>query len=282
MPARKGIMILFKKAVIVGVGLIGGSIGLAIKKRGLAEEVIGIGHRRESLNEALSAGAVDKAYLGLDNVKDADLVVLAAPVGEIIKIIPQLPRLVSKDCVVIDAGSTKSEILKTAQRHKLNFVGAHPLAGMEKKGPRNAKDTLFEKSWCLITPLGRTDNSCLEKVKRFWLALGAKVKVMDARTHDKILAFTSHLPHLVVFGLLDCLNRDYLEFAAGGLKDTTRIGLSDPLLWRDIFLTNRKETLKALKAFNKSLKRLEVSIAANQPGKLASLLERSRKKRDAF
>lgn len=273
---------MFKKVAIVGVGLIGGSIGLAIKKRGLAGEVIGIGHRRQSLNEALSAGAVDKAYLELENIKDADLVILAAPVSEIIKIIPQLPRFVNKDCIVIDAGSTKSEILKTAQRHKLNFIGAHPLAGMEKKGPQNAKDTLFEKNWCLLTPSRLTDRSCLEKVKRFWLALGAKVKVLDARAHDKILAFTSHLPHLVVFGLLDCLNRDYLEFAAGGLKDTTRIGLSDPLLWRDIFLTNRKEVLQAIKVFNKSLKRLEGSIAADQPGKLASFLERSRNKRHDF
>ena len=119
-----------------------------------------------------------------------------------------------------------------------------------------------------------TDKSGLEKVKRFWQGLGAKVKVLDARTHDKILAFTSHLPHLVVFGLLDCLKSDYLEFAAGGLKDTTRIGLSDPLLWRDIFLTNRKEVLKAIKAFKKSFKRLEETIVRNQPGKLVSLLRK--------
>ena len=275
-------MRLFKKVAIIGVGLIGGSIGLAIKKKGLADRVIGIGHRRQSLNQALAVGAVDEAYLDLGQIKDADLIILAAPVSAIIKIIPCLPGLVNKDTVIIDAGSTKSEILKTARGYKLNFIGCHPLAGMEKKGPRNARDSLFENSWCLITPSRGTDKSGLEKVKRFWRALGAKVKVLDARTHDKILAWTSHLPHLVVFGLLDCLNKDYLEFAAGGLKDTTRIGLSDPLLWRDIFLTNRKEVLKAIKAFKKSLQRLEESIAANQPGKLVSFLKKSRNKRDAF
>lgn len=275
-------MRLFKKVAIVGVGLIGGSIGLAVKKKGLAGEVIGIGHHRKSLNEALAVGAVDEAYLELKNIKGADLVILAAPVREIIKIIPRLQGLINKDCIVIDAGSTKSEILKTAQRHKLNFIGAHPLAGMEKKGPRNARDSLFENSWCLLTPSRGTDRSGLEKVRRFWQSLGAKVKVLDARTHDKILAWTSHLPHLVVFGLLDCLKPDYLEFAAGGLKDTTRIGLSDPLLWRDIFLTNREEVLKAVKAFKKSLWRLEEAIVRNQPGKLVSCLESSRNKRDAF
>ena len=205
MPARRGIMRLFKKIAIVGVGLIGGSIGLAIKKKGLAGKVIGIGQRRKSLDEALAIGAVDEAYLDLGNINGADLVILAAPVSEIIKIIPRLPGLVDKDTVIIDAGSTKSEILKTAQRYKLNFIGCHPLAGMEKKGSQYARDSLFENSWCLVTPSRGTDKSGLEKVKRFWRALGAKVKVLDARTHDKILAFTSHLPHLVVFGLLDCL-----------------------------------------------------------------------------
>ena len=276
------VMRLFKNVAIVGVGLIGGSIGLAIKKKGLADKVIGIGRRRESLNEALAVGAVDQAYLGLENIKGADLVVLAAPVREIIKIIPQLPGLISKDCVVIDAGSTKSEILKTAQRYKLNFIGAHPLAGMEKKGPKYARAGLFENSWCLLVPAKTAKAAALKKIEKLWVKTGARIKIISARDHDRILAYTSHLPHLVVFGLLDCLKRDYLEFAASGLKDTTRIGLSDPLLWRDIFLTNRKEVLKAIKAFKKSLARLEETIAANHPGKLVSCLESSRNKRNAF
>lgn len=275
-------MRLFKKVAIVGVGLIGGSLGLALKKRGLTDKVIGIGHRRASIDQALKIGAIDEGYLSLEKVKGADLVILAAPVGEIINILPRLKECISKDCLVIDAGSTKVEIMRQAKKSGLNFIGCHPLAGMEKKGPQNARPDMFEGSWCLIVPQKRTKKTDLEMVQGFWRGLGAGTKVLSALSHDRILAFTSHLPHIVVFGLLGCLKNDYLKFAAAGLKDTTRIGLSDPILWRDIFLTNRKEVLKAIKSFKKSLSRLEEAIAASRPEKLASCLKNSRNKRNGF
>lgn len=275
-------MRLFNKVAIVGVGLIGGSFGLALRKKGLAENIIGIGHHQKSIDRALKVGAIDQGYLELGCAKDADLLVLSAPVKEIINILPKLNNFINKDCLIIDAGSTKSEIIKIAGKHKLRFIGCHPLAGMEKKGPENARADLFMNSLCLLVPPKKYDSQDLSRVKKLWEAIGTRTTVMDCARHDRILAFTSHLPHAVVFGLIDCLKSDYLEFGAGGLKDTTRIGLSDPLLWKDIFLTNRKELIAAINTFEKSLQRLKSLIENNNDSALKSYLEKSRNKRNGL
>lgn len=275
-------MKLFNKVAIIGVGLIGGSIGLALKKKRLAGKIIGIGHRQKSIDQALKVRAIDAGYVELDQVKGADLIILAAPVKEIIDILPKLRKLVSKDCLIIDAGSTKSEIIKTAEKYKLRFIGAHPLAGMEKKGPENARADLFKNSLCLLVGPKKYNLRDLSQVKKLWEALETRVLVIDPTEHDRILAFTSHLPHAVVFSLLDCLRSDYLKFGAGGLRDTTRIGLSDPLLWRDIFLTNHKELLGAIHTFERSLRRLKFLIRNNNGRALRTYLEKSRDKRNCL
>ncbi|MDO8748229.1 MAG: prephenate dehydrogenase/arogenate dehydrogenase family protein [Candidatus Omnitrophota bacterium] len=275
-------MKVFDKVAIIGVGLIGGSFGLALKKKALAKEIIGIGHRQKSIDRALRVRAIDQGYLGLDQIKGADLVVLSAPVKEIINILPKLKNIISEDCLIIDAGSTKSEIIKIAEKHKLRFIGCHPLAGMEKKGPENARADLFKNSLCLLIPPKKYNSQDLSRVKKLWEALEARTVILNSARHDRILAFTSHLPHAVVFSLIDCLKSDYLKFGAGGLKDTTRIGLSDPLLWKDIFLTNRKELLLALHTFEKSLQRLKSLIKNNNDGALRAYLEKSRDKRNGL
>jgi prephenate dehydrogenase len=275
-------MKLFNKVAIVGVGLIGGSLGLAIKNKGIARKVIGIGHRQKSIDQAIRRRAIDDGSLELSSIKDADLVILAPPVGEILKILPKLPQFINSNCLVIDAGSTKSEIMKLAQKSKVKFIGCHPLAGMEKKGVENAKRAIFQDSLCLLVPLENIDKAALGKIQRFWKTLGARTKIIDAKSHDRILAFTSHLPHAVVFSLIDCIRPGYLPYAARGLKDTTRIGLSDPCLWRDIFLTNRKELLFAIKNFKGSLARLELLIKNNQPKEIATYLQRAGIKRNEF
>lgn len=272
----------FKQAAIIGVGLIGGSLGLAIKQKRLAQKVIGIGHRRQSIEEAVKKGVVDQGYLDIRKVAGSDLVILAAPVNEIITIIPKLSKVVSPDCLVIDVGSTKSEILKAAQKVRLTFVGCHPLAGMEKKGSEYASGSMFENALCLVVPPKKINPEIIAAVKSFWQAVGARIKVVDAASHDRILAFVSHLPHMVVFSLIDALAPEYLPYAASGLKDTTRIGLSDPAVWKDIFLTNRLPLLKAIKVFKNSLTRLESFIKTNQPKKIMAYLEKSRSKRNAI
>ncbi|OGX46993.1 MAG: hypothetical protein A2321_02555 [Omnitrophica WOR_2 bacterium RIFOXYB2_FULL_45_11] len=273
---------MFSRVAIIGVGLIGGSFGLALKKKALAKEIIGIGHRQKSIDQALRVRAIDQGYLGLDSIRGADLVVLSAPVKEIINILPKLKNLISEDCLIIDAGSTKSEIIKIAEKHRLRFIGCHPLAGMEKKGPENARADLFKNSLCLLVPPKKYSPQDLSRVKKLWEALESRTMVLNSARHDRILAFTSHLPHAVVFSLIDCLKSDYLKFGAGGLKDTTRIGLSDPLLWRDIFLTNRKELLSAINTFEKSFQRLKSLIKNNNDGALRAYLEKSRDKRNGL
>ena len=275
-------MKLFKKVAIVGVGLIGGSLGLAIKNKGIANKVIGIGHRRKSIDEAIRRKTIDVGSLELSSIKDADLVILCAPVGEILKILPKLSQFINLNCLVIDVGSTKSEIMKLAQKSKVKFIGCHPLAGMEKKGVENAKRGIFRDSLCLLVPLKNTAKGDLKKIQRFWKILGARTKLIDASRHDRILAFTSHLPHAVVFSLLDCIKPGYLPYGSSGLKDTTRIGLSDPYLWRDIFLTNRKELLFTIKNFKKSLAHLELLVKNNQPKKTAAYLQKAGIKRNEF
>ena len=275
-------MKLFNKVAIVGVGLIGGSLGLAMRNKGIAKEIIGIGHRQKSIGQAIRRKAIDQGYLELRKIKDADLVILCTPVGEILKILPKLAQFINSNCLVIDVGSTKSEIIKLAQKSKVKFIGCHPLAGMEKKGVINAEGGIFQDSLCLLVPLKNTANPALEKIQRFWKILGARTKIIDASSHDRILAFTSHLPHAVVFSLLDCIRPDYLPYGSSGLQDTTRLGLSDPYLWRDIFLTNRKELLFTIKNFKKSLTHLELLVKNNQPKKTAVYLQKAGSKRNEF
>ncbi len=275
-------MKLFKKIAIIGVGLIGGSLGLAIKKKQLADTVIGIGHRQASIDQALRRGAIDQGCLDIEAAQGAGLLILATPVDKILGLIPRLFKIVSSECMVIDVGSTKSEIVKAAEKSGLTFIGCHPLAGMEKRGVAYAKDDIFENSLCLVVAPMKAKRTDIERVREFWKKLGAKTEVMDACMHDRILSFVSHLPHVVAYSLMDCIKPSYLKFAASGLKDTTRIGLSDPLLWRDIFLTNRKELLTSIKDFKASLNRVELLIRNNQSKALAAYLSKSRNKRNAI
>ena len=272
----------FEQVAIIGVGLIGGSIGLGIKNKKMAKEVIGIGHHRKSINGAIKVKAIDRGYLDIKEVRNADLVVLASPVRTIVDILPRLPGLIKKGCIVIDVGSTKAEVLRVANRLDMDFVGCHPLAGMEKKGPENAKGCIFNNSLCILVPAKNAKKVAVQTVSKLWMGLGAKVKIISAAKHDRILAFVSHLPHAVVFSLMDSIDKDCLGFAAGGLRGTTRIGLSDPLSWRDIFLTNKKELMGAIKRFKISLARLEYLIKKNQPENLSAYLNKVRNKRNVF
>lgn len=273
-------MSLFKKVSIVGVGLIGASIGLAVKNKKLSEKVIGIGHRKQSIQEALKIGAIDRGYIELKEIKNSDLVILAAPVRQILHILPKLHKFISRDCAVIDVGSTKSEIIKAAKKNGVEFVGCHPLAGMEKKGPQYAKADMFFGSLCILVPLAITKKETLNRIRVFWNKLGADTKVLDAENHDHIISLVSHLPHVVAFALIDSIKGDYFPFASGGLKDTTRIAMSSPLLWTDIFLTNRKELISAIRNFKKSLSLLEFFIKHNRTKELAAYLKKASDKRN--
>ncbi|MCM8791892.1 MAG: prephenate dehydrogenase [Candidatus Omnitrophica bacterium] len=270
---------LVKKIGIVGIGLIGGSLGLAIKKYKLAKRVIGICRHRNTLQEALRRKAVDIATTDLNLLSDVDLVILATPVGVIKEIASLVSKTIRRNCIVTDVGSSKKEIVLKLEKLFCNYVGSHPLTGSHNIGVKFADPTIFKNSLCILTPTKNTSREVLFKIKELWEAVGARVDFLSPALHDKIIAFTSHLPHLVAFSLIDSLPVKYLKYSAGGLKDTTRLALSSPQLWRDIFISNHKETLGSLKQFKERISFLEWLISKRDAEGLYIFLKKIQRKR---
>ena len=244
-------MKLFKKIAIVGVGLIGGSLGLAIKKKKLADQVVGFFRHKNKISQAIKLKAVDAGTNDFAlAVQDSDFIILCSPVSDIVRRLKELKKA-KITALITDIGSTKSEITKAGR--DLNFIGSHPLAGSEKNGIAFARADLFKISLCVLTPGNNLSASSLEKVNRFWRLLEAKTVVLSPDEHDRILSFASHLPHVAAFALMNTVPKEMLPFAAGGLRDTTRIASSDPKIWSDILLSNNKHLLKTIEAFQVSL-----------------------------
>ncbi len=241
---------LFKRVAIVGVVLMGGSLGMAIKKHKIAREVIGLSHRQAALDQAVKSGAIDTPCLDVKKaIGNADLVVLATPVDSIIKLFTTIDPYLKRGCIVTDVGSTKTSIAENAEKILSNpafFVGSHPLAGSEKKGVVNASIGLFEGSKCIMTPTEKTNQVAKQKVKHFWTKLNMEVKLLSPEEHDEILAYVSHLPHLLAYGLMAGIPSKFLEYASQGLKDTSRVAGSSPQMWSDICMANPKNVLNAL------------------------------------
>lgn len=273
-------MILFNRVVVVGVGLIGGSIALDIKQKHLANEIIGIARHKKSLNLAKKIGAIDRGALGLDIVKDADLLIFCAPVNSIIDLAPKIFKLIKKDCIVTDVGSTKREIVSSLERFFPNYLGSHPLAGSQKRGIKNAHAGIFKNSLCVLTPTKNTSRKAFRNLKLFWKKLGCNVVLLTPDIHDEILSFVSHLPHILAFSLISSIPDKYYKFASSGLKDTTRIAASDSELWQDVFLSNRKNILQAIKILEENLSFLKSAILKKDKKKLALLLKRAKIKRE--
>jgi cyclohexadieny/prephenate dehydrogenase len=275
----------WNNVAIVGVGLIGGSVGLALRQRGLAEAVTGIGRRAESLRVAKRVGAVTRTTTDLaGGVAEADLVVVCTPVADIAGHV----REAAASCngaVITDAGSTKAYIvaeLDGALPPTARFVGSHPLAGSERSGPAHARADLFVDRVVVVTPTGRTTADDLQTVTQFWKSLGAKIIEMTPTAHDRALAATSHLPHLVAFALAASVPPRDLPLAASGLRDTTRIAGSDPELWAQILVSNQFEVLKALDRFEQSTAALRQALEAGDKKRLVKLLTQAKRKRDAL
>jgi len=275
-------MSMFRKVAIIGVGLIGGSIGLAIKKKKLAKTIAGVSRHKESLSAAKKKGAIDSGSCSLDIIKGADLVILATPVNTIIELAPKIACLVSKDCLVTDVGSTKEEVNKRLSGIFPNYLGSHPLAGSEKRGVANARADLFRGSLCILTPLQNTNRRGIEKIKLLWRSFGARVILLSPVEHDKILSFVSHLAHIAAFSLIAAVPGEYFKFASSGLKDTTRIAASESELWADIFLSNRRNILEAMNLLEGDLSRIREAIAKKDKRGLAAILQHAAKKRKAL
>lgn len=274
-------MRLFKKVAIVGIGLIGGSLAFAIKKRKLARQIVGVSRHRRTLLLAKQNGVIDSGSLKLDIIKNADLLVLATPPETILQLAPQVAPLISGDCLVTDVGSTKKEIVSQLEKLFPHYLGSHPLAGSEKYGILSANPDIFRDSLCILTPTKKTKSKVIKRITKFWQELGVQVVFLSPSLHDKIISLVSHLPHLVAFSLMGVIPNKYLKFSASGLKDTTRIAASEPKLWADIFLSN-KNTLKTLELFQSNLCSIKKAIKDRNKKSILKILKAAKNKRDAL
>lgn len=274
-----------KKIVIFGVGLIGGSVALALKKAGSTAQIVGVGRSSESLQVALDLGVIDTATSDIaDAVKDADIILIAAPVAQTPSILSAIKPHLTASTVITDAGSTKGDVLQCAQEilgeQFSQFVGGHPIAGAEKSGVTAAMADLYTNKNVVLTPASATNPEAIQRVKTLWLTCGANVSEMSAATHDGIFAAVSHLPHLLAFALVDDIatrpNAEQLfGFAASGFRDFTRIAGSHPEMWRDISLANKTALLSELNAYQAELARLQQLLEREDGNGLQALFERA-------
>ncbi len=271
---------LYRRVAIVGVGLIGGSIGLALRQRGLAGEVVGIGRRESSLQKGLDCGVVDRVTTDLAaGVAEADWVVVSTPVGLIVDHVRQVAGACPTDALITDAGSVKGAIcLELAPVG--HFVGSHPLAGDHRSGPANARADLFVDKKVVITPTEATPADAVERATQFWESLGATTLRLSPAEHDRALAATSHLPHLIASALASATPEGWLELTASGWGDTTRIAAADPKLWQQIFTENKSSLLESLDRFLQQLAQMRTALEANQHETLQTYLNEAKRIRD--
>lgn len=276
----------WKTVAIVGVGLIGGSIGKALQSRRLAERIIGVGRTPTSLDDARRSGAVTEVTTDLAAaVATAELVVVAAGVAVIPELLDAIDAAVEPGTLLVDAGSAKARIVAAWERRRRSrrgrFVGGHPLAGSHRRGPAAADPALFAGRVAIVTPAPRTPPGDVTDAGSFWAALGATVFVMSPKEHDRILAVTSHAPHMIAAAVAAATPPAVRRFTAGGWRDTTRIAAGDPELWADIILENPGNVADALRRIAAETGKMLAAIEAGDRRRLAAVLHRGKEARDA-
>jgi cyclohexadieny/prephenate dehydrogenase len=278
---------LFGKIALVGIGLIGSSIAHAARRAGLAAHIAGYARRAETLAEARALGFADSLSDDLAaTVENADLVILATPVGTFGELAGEIAPHLKTGAILSDVGSVKAAVIRDVTPHLpegVHLIPAHPVAGTEQSGPRAGFAELFDGRWCILTPPPGTDAEALEKLSAFWTRCGSNVEVMDAKHHDLVLAITSHVPHLIAYNIvgtaadLETVTQgEVIKFSAGGFRDFTRIAASDPTMWRDVFLNNREAVLEMLGRFNEDLNVLQRAIRWGDGEALFNLFTRTR------
>lgn len=283
----------FKQVAIIGVGLIGGSLGMILRRKALADHIVGIGRRVENLKTAVELGAIDRYVADpKEGVQGADLVVLATPVDTYDRHLKEWANCLAPGAIVSDVGSVKGTLVEQSEAAMpagVHFIGAHPIAGKEKTGVAAGSDQLFKGARCIVTPTKRTDPQALERIKQLWEETGSIVLTMDPHLHDQILGAVSHLPHIAAFALMNALAdlRDHrlsaLDLAGhsgGGLRDTTRIAASSPEMWRDIFLWNRDNLVSYIDEYQKALEDLKRLIKTGDAAGIEKALERAKGERE--
>jgi prephenate dehydrogenase len=275
-----------RKLVVIGVGLIGGSFALALKKARVVRHVTGVGRTRKNLQAALARGVIDEAsFDAAEAVRDADLVLIATPVGQMPEVMAAIGPALPHTAVITDGGSTKQDVIAYARRllapHFTRFVPAHPIAGTERSGAEAAFPELFRERNVILVPQSETRAAAVRVVRSAWEACGARIVRLDAARHDEIFAAVSHLPHVIAFALVSMLARRddakaLLGFSGGGLRDTVRIAGSSPEMWRDICIANRDALLGLLDAYSDELELARAAIEQADGPALQDIFTRAR------
>lgn len=283
---------LINRLVILGLGLIGGSLAKAAKERGLVAEVVAWGHREASLKQGVELGVIDSYSLDLSEaVSDADIIVIATPTQISEQMIHRLADIGVGESIITDVASVKGNLVAAAEAAfgcvPSNMVLAHPIAGSEKSSVTAAKSDLFENHRVILTPNEQTDPAALSLVTTLWQAVGAEVVSMAVEEHDHVLAATSHLPHILAYSLVDALvtmegRQEVFRFAAGGLRDFTRIASSSPQMWQEIVMANRGAVLESIEGFLSHLNELKGHIAAGNDQQIMEIFTRAKSARDDF
>lgn len=283
---------MIKRLCLIGVGLIGGSLVRDLREAGLVESVVGVGRSQQNLDDALALGLLDEVTQDVKAaVVGADVVMLATPVGTIESVMREILPVLSPDTVVTDVGSVKCSVIDQVKRAcgevPANFVPGHPIAGNEKSGAKAAMVGLYRDRRVILTPLPETNAQATAKIEAMWQATGAMVEKMTPEHHDRVLAATSHLPHLLAFGLVDSLakqeeSEEIFRYAAGGFRDFTRIASSDPTMWRDICVHNASAIIEALQDYESDLAELREAIVSGNADALSTIFTRAKQARDNF
>jgi len=277
----------FSKVTFIGFGLINSSLAHVFKLKTLAKETTAFSRSKETREKIKNLNIVDNVNDNIrESVKDSDLIVLGIPVGAMESIVSEIAPFLKSGTIITDVGSVKKHLIDSILPilpSDVYFVPGHPIAGTEKSGPEAGFAELFNGRWCILTPNKNTSQVALEKVKFIWEQAGMQIATMDAEYHDRVLAITSHIPHLVAFSIVgtvteleDQLKTEVIKYSAGGFRDFTRIAASDPIMWRDVFLNNSEAVLEMLGRFIEDLTALQKSIRWQDGDSLESLFTKTR------
>ncbi|BBK39378.1 cyclohexadienyl dehydrogenase [Allostella sp. ATCC 35155] len=277
----------FRRLALIGIGLIGSSLARVARRAGLADEIVCSSRREETREKALALGIVDHAFASAaDAARGADLVLFCTPVGTYADLSAEIAPVLEPGAILSDVGSVKQAVVRDIGPNVpdgVHFIPGHPIAGTEHSGPESGFAELFQGRWCILTPPPGADADAIARLRAFWEAAGSEVVEMDPAHHDKVLAITSHLPHLIAYTIVgtatdleESLRSEVIKYSAGGFRDFTRIAASDPVMWRDIFLDNREAVLEMLGRFSEDLAYLQRAIRWGEGDKLHELFTRTR------
>jgi len=279
---------MFKKVCIIGCGLIGSSLARAIKKNNLADKIVS-SNRSESINKkVIELKIVDQSSVDTKKmVEGSDLVVIATPLSSYEDVILKIKDSLKNGSILTDVGSVKENIISLIEKNipeNISWIPSHPIAGTEESGPESGFSQLFKDRWCILTPSKKAKEKEINLLKSFWEKVGSKVDIMEAKQHDYILSITSHIPHLIAYNVVnttlniqDEKQSDIVKYSAGGLRDFTRIAASNPIMWRDIFIQNKKNTSEMINKFIENLENLKEAIESEDGKKLEKIFLKTKK-----